>query len=123
MNKAIKGKFNGKKQKTLSLQQKIDAAQKKKAKMRAEAELAPITVSPAANMTTAYTVVGFILRTLVMFIGVFGMNLFFADAVKIVILNGAKADNIVLETGFLVLWSVLVTVITMALLARAESRA
>lgn len=123
MNKAIKGKFNGKKQKTLSLQQKIDAAQKKKAKMRAEAELAPITVSPAANMTTAYTVVGFILRTLVMFIGVFGMNLFFADAVKIVILNGAKADNIVLETGFLVLWSVIVTVITMALSLHKISRA
>jgi len=123
MNKVIKGKFTGKKQKSLSLQQKIDAAQKKKAKMRAEAELAPITVSPAANMTTAYTIAGFILRTLVMFIGVFGMNLFFCDAVKIVILNGAKADNIVLETGFLVLWSAIVTLITMGLSLHKISRA
>ena len=33
MNKVIKGKNTAKKQKTLSLRQKIDAAQKKKAKV------------------------------------------------------------------------------------------
>ena len=33
MNKVIKGKNTGKKQKTVSIQQKIDAAQKKKAKL------------------------------------------------------------------------------------------
>lgn len=123
MNKAIKGKFNGKKQKMQTLQQKIDAAQKKKSKMRAEAVLAPITVSPAGNMTTAYTIAGMIFRMLVLFIGVFGLNLFFCDAVKIVILNGAKADNIVLTTGFVLLWSLIVTVVTMALSLHKISRA
>ena len=93
MNKVIKGKNIAKKQKALSLRQKIDAAQKKKAKLRAEASPAPITVSPAADMTTAYTVAGFILRALVLFIGVFGMNLFFADAVELVILTGAQAEK------------------------------
>lgn len=122
MNKAIKGKFGSKKQKTQTLQQKIDAAQKKKVRMRAEAELAPITVSPVAGMTTAYTIVGVLCRTLVLLIGVFGLNLFFCDAVKIVILNGAKADNIVLSTGFVFLWSLIVTLVTMVLSLHKISR-
>ena len=123
MNKAIKGKFGGRKQKTQTLQQKIDAAQKKKAKLRAQAELAPITVSPAENMTTVYTAVGMVLRALVLFIGVLGLNLFFLDAVKIVILNRADADNIVLSAGFVVLWSLIITLITMALSLHKISRA
>ena len=47
-----------------TLQEKIDAAQKKQARARAESTLAPVTVSPAASMTKAYTAVGMLFRTL-----------------------------------------------------------
>ena len=66
--KLIKNKeTKGRKKKGESLQQKIDYAQIKKAKMRAEATLEPVTISPAANMTKSYTIAGIILRSLVLF--------------------------------------------------------
>ena len=108
--------------KNVTLQDKIDAAQKKQAKVRAETVLDPVTVNPAASMTTPYTVVGMLLRALVLFLGIFGLNLFLCDALKIVILNGAKAEDIVLKTSFLVLWSVIVTVVVMALSLHKISR-
>lgn len=123
MNKASKIKFGGKKHKDATLQQKIDVAQKRRAKQRAETELAPITISPANEMTTIYSVVGMLLRALVLFIGIFGLNIFFCDALQIVILNGTKSDNIVLSTGFVALWSLLVTVVAVALSLHKISRA
>lgn len=123
MNKVSKIKINSKKQKTVTLQQKIDAAQRRKAKMRAETRLAPITVSPARNMNAVYTSVGMLFRMLVLFLGVFGLNLFFCDALKIVILNNADSDNIVLTAGFVALWSLFITVVTMALSLHKLSRA
>ena len=101
--------------KNATLQEKIDAAQKKQAKARAETVLEPVTVNPAASMTTPYTVIGMILRALTLFLGIFGLNLFLCDAVKIVILNGAKAEDIILPASFIALWSALVTVVVMAL--------
>ena len=108
--------------KNVSLQDKIDAAQKKQAKARAEKVLDPVTVSPVASMNTPYTVVGMLLRALTLFLGVFGLNLFLCDALKIVILNGAKAEDIVLPVSFLALWSALVTVVVMALSLHKISR-
>jgi hypothetical protein len=61
--------------KNVTLQDKIDAAQKKQAKVRAETVLDPVTVNPAASMTTPYTVVGMLLRALVLFLGIFGPGL------------------------------------------------
>ena len=118
MNKVSKkdspGLFSRRK-KDASLQDKIDEAQKKNAKLRAETTLEPVTISPADSMTRAYTIVGMLLRTLTLFIGVYGLNLFLCDAVKIVILNGAKADDIVLSASFIALWSAIVTLVVMAL--------
>ena len=48
MNKLAKNPGKGKKRKSNSLEQKIDAAQKRKAKLRASATLPPMTVSPSA---------------------------------------------------------------------------
>ena len=106
-----------------TLQEKIDAAQKKQARARAESTLAPVTVSPAASMTKAYTAVGMLFRTLTLFMGVFGLNLFLCDAAKIVILNGAKAEDITLSAGFIALWSAIVTVFVMAVSLHKISRA
>ncbi len=115
MNKFLKTPGKGKKRKSGSLEQKIDAAQKRKAKLRASATLPPMTVSPSREMTTAYTVVGMVFRALVLFMGVCGMMLFFGDAAKLVILNDARADSIVVDTSFVVLLSALITLVMMAL--------
>ena len=120
MNKV--SKLPKKSRKTETLQQKIDAAQKRKAKLRAETMLDPVTVSPVDDMTTGYTVAGMLLRTLVMFIGLLGLSLFLYDAVKVVILNGASAENITVTTGFVVLWCLAVTLVTMALSLHKISR-
>ncbi|MBQ2279105.1 MAG: hypothetical protein II333_11090, partial [Clostridia bacterium] len=113
MNKFLKnpGKGKARKRKSSSLEQKIDAAQKKKAKLRASATLPPVTVSPSREMTTAYTAVGLVFRALVLFMGVCGMMLFFGDAAKLVILSDARADSIVMDTSFVILWSALITVV------------
>ncbi len=115
MNKIAKNQGKGRKRKTESLQQKIDAAQKRKAKLRAASTLPTVTVSPAGEMSTAYTIVGLILRTLILFIGVCGLILFFGDAAKIVILSNARADTIVVEPSFVALWSAVIAVVMMAL--------
>ncbi len=115
MNKLAKTPGKGRKRKSGSLEQKIDAAQKRKAKLRASATLPPMTVSPSREMTTAYTVVGMVFRALVLFMGVCGMMLFFGDAAKLVILNDARADSIVVDTSFVVLMSALITLVMMAL--------
>ena len=52
------------KRKSDTLQDKIDAAQKRQARARAEATLEPVTVSPAPSMTKAYTTVGMVFRAL-----------------------------------------------------------
>ncbi len=105
----------GRKKKGESLQQKIDAAQIKKAKMRAEATLEPVTISPAANMTKSYTMAGIILRSLVLFLGVFGLNLFFFDAVRLVIPSGSDPVNITVSVVFVLLVSLAVTAACMIL--------
>lgn len=115
MNKSIFRNSDGRKQKTMTLQQKIDTAQKRKAKARAEAVLEPVTVSPVADMNPAYTAIGLVLRAIVLFIGIFGLNLFFCDAAKIVILNGAAADNITVSVSFLLVWSIVMTLLSMLL--------
>ncbi len=112
----------GKRKKTESLQDKILAAQKKNAKLRAETTLPPETVSPAAAMKPAYAVIGILLRTLTIFMGIFGLNLFLCDALKFVILNGAKADTIVVSASFIALWSAIVTVVVMAFSLHKISR-
>lgn len=122
MNKLLKNPGKGRKRKSSSLEQKIDAAQKKKAKLRAASTLPPVTVSPSREMTTAYTVVGMIFRAIVLFMGVCGMMLFFGDAAKLVILNDARAENIVVDTSFVVLWSALITIVMMALSLHKISR-
>ncbi len=114
MNKLAKTPRKGKKRKTDSLQQKIDAAQKRKAKLRATSTLPPQTVSPSREMTTAYTVVGMVFRALVLFMGVCGLMLFFGDAAEYLILSNARADHIVVDTSFVVLWSAVITLIMMA---------
>lgn len=123
MNNILKNRGKSKKRKSDSLEQKIDAAQRKKAKLRASSALPPMTVSPSREMTTAYTAVGLVLRALVLFIGVCGMMLFFGDAAKLVILNGARADTIVVDTSFVVLWSAAITVLMTALSLHRISRA
>ena len=120
MNKV--SKLPKKSRKTETLQQKIDAAQKRKSKLRAETMLEPVTVSPVNDMTVGYTVAGMILRALVVFIGLLGLSLFLYDAVKVVILNSASAENITVTTGFVVLWSLAVTMVTMALSLHKISR-
>ena len=120
MNKV--SKLPKKSRKTETLQQKIDAAQKQKAKLRAETVLEPVTISPVDDMTPGYTAAGMILRTLVLFIGVLGLSLFLFDALKIVILSSAKAENITVTTGFIVLWSLAVTLVVMALSLHKISR-
>ena len=122
MNKLAKNPGKGKKRKSNSLEQKIDAAQKRKAKLRASATLPPMTVSPSREMTTPYTIVGMVFRALVLFMGVCGMMLFFGDAAKLVILNDAKADSIVVGTSFVVLMSALITLVMMALSLHKISR-
>jgi len=122
MNKLAKTPGKGKKRKSGSLEQKIDAAQKRKAKLRASATLPPMTVSPSREMTTPYTIVGMVFRALVLFMGVCGMMLFFGDAAKLVILNDAKADSIVVDTSFVVLMSALITLVMMALSLHKISR-
>ena len=111
------------KRKSDTLQDKIDAAQKRQARARAEATLEPVTVSPAPSMTKAYTAVGLVFRTLTLFMGVFGLNLFLCDAAKIVILNGAKAEDITLSPWFIALWSAVVTLFVMAVSLHKISRA
>ena len=122
MNKLAKTPGKGKKRKSGSLEQKIDAAQKRKAKLHASATLPPMTVSPSREMTTPYTIVGMVFRALVLFMGVCGMMLFFGDAAKLVILNDAKADSIVVDTSFVVLMSALITLVMMALSLHKISR-
>ena len=122
MNKIMKNPGKGKKRKSGSLEQKIDAAQKKKAKLRASSTLPPVTVSPSREMTTAYTIVGLVFRALVLFMGVCGLMLFFGDAAKLVILNDARADSIVVDTSFVVLWSALITILMMALSLHKAAR-
>ena len=122
MNKLLKNPGKGKKRKSSSLEQKIDAAQKKKAKLRAASTLPPVTVSPSREMTTAYTIVGLVFRALVLFMGVCGMMLFFGDAAKLVILSNARADTIVVDTSFVILWSAVITIIMMALSLHKISR-
>lgn len=115
MNKILKNKGKGKGRKNESLEQKIDAAQRKKARLRASSTLPPMTVSPAKEMTAAYTLVGLLLRALVLFMGVCGMFLFFGDATRLVILSDARATGIVLDVSFVVLVSALITVLMMAM--------
>lgn len=112
MSKVSKNKeINVRKKKSESLQQKIDAAQAKKAKMLAESTLDPVTVSPASNMTTTYTIAGIILRAVVIFLGVFGLNLFLFDAIRIVIPSGTDAGNIVISVVYVLLVSFFVTIV------------
>ncbi|MGN1346831.1 MAG: transglutaminase domain-containing protein [Eubacteriales bacterium] len=115
MNKTAKHQGMGKKRKTESLQQKIDAAQKKKARLRASSTLPPVTVSPAGEMTAAYTAVGMLFRAVVLFMGICGLTLFFSDAAKLVLLNNARADSIVVDASFVALWSAVIAVVMMAL--------
>jgi transglutaminase-like putative cysteine protease len=127
MDKAAKKTFNFPfglfgRRKAETLQEKIDAAQRKQAQARAEATLEPVTVSPAAGMTKPYTALGLALRTLTLFMGVFGLNLFLCDALKIVILNDAKAEDITLSAGFIALWSAIVTLFVMAVSLHKISR-
>ncbi len=124
MNKFLKnpGKGKAKKRKSSSLEQKIDAAQKKKAKLRAASTLPPVTVSPSREMTTAYTAVGLVFRALVLFMGVCGLMLFFGDAAKLVILNDARAESIVVDTSFVILWSAVITIVMMGLSLHKISR-
>lgn len=122
MNKIAKNQVKGKKRKSESLEQKIDAAQKRKAKLRASSTLPPVTVSPSREMTTAYTIVGMIFRAIVLFMGVCGLMLFLGDAAKLVILNDARADTIVVDTSFVVLWSAVITIVMMVLSLHKISR-
>lgn len=105
-----------------TLQQKIDTAEKKRSRIRLENMPEAVTVSPAAGMNGAYTVIGFFLRALTLFVGVVGLNLFFFDAIKLVILNGAKAENITVSASFVLIWSAAVTVYAMLLSLHRISR-
>lgn len=124
MNKTAKNqqKSNGKKRKTETLEQKIEAAQKSKAKQRAAHSLAPETISPATEMNAPYTVVGMLFRALVIFMGVCGLVLFLGDASKIVILSNARPEGIVVAKSFVILWSAAITLLMMALSLHKISR-
>ena len=98
-----------KRRKADSWQQRIEQAKKAKNKLRMSQTLEPVTVSPVEGMTTGYTVVGWIFRALVMFLGICGLMLFFCDAAALVNLSKSKADGLVLNAGFIVVWSAVVT--------------
>lgn len=97
-----------KRRKADSWQQRIEQAKKAKNKLRMSQTLEPVTVSPVEGMTTGYTVVGWIFRALVMFLGICGLMLFFCDAAALVNLSKSKADGLVLNAGFIVVWSAVV---------------
>ncbi|MBE6541460.1 MAG: transglutaminase domain-containing protein [Ruminococcaceae bacterium] len=111
MNRISDKKLKGRKKKNESLQQRIVEAQTKKAKMRTETTLEAVTVSPAENMSTGNTVFGLVLRTLVIFLGVFGLNLFLFDAIRLVNAGETGFSNITVETSFVAVLSLLITVL------------
>ncbi|MGN1410578.1 MAG: transglutaminase family protein [Eubacteriales bacterium] len=115
-------KKNRQKSAAETLQQKIDTAEKKRSRIRVENMPEAVTVSPASGMTAVYTAIGFFLRALTLFVGVFGLNLFLFDAIQLIILNGARAENITVSTSFVLLWSIAVTVYTMLLSLHRISR-
>ena len=121
MNKAsqLKNRLTGKKS-APSIMQRIDAAEKKRDRARASLLPDAIVVSPAGEMTAAYAVIGYILRSLCAFVGVLGLNLFLLDALKIVILakrsSGSMPDSSVVPLSLVVIVSAAVTLLC-ALLA------
>ncbi len=115
LNFERKLKRNRKKSASETISQKIDNAEKKRNKARAAALRDAVTVSPAEGLNAPYTAVGLVLRSLTLFMGILGLNLFLFDAIKLVILNSAKSDNITIDVGSVVLWSVLCTLYVMLL--------
>lgn len=121
MNKAsqLKKRLMGKRS-APSIRQRIDAAEKKRDRARASLLPEAIIVSPASEMTAAYAVIGYILRSLCAFVGVLGLNLFLFDALKLVILtkrsSGSMTDSSILPVAFVVAVSAAVTLLC-ALLA------
>lgn len=98
-----------------TLGQKIEGAEKKRNKLRAAALREAVTVSPAEGLNAPYTAVGLVLRALTLFIGILGLNLFLFDALKVVILNSARADNITIQVSSVVLWSAICAAYVMLL--------
>ena len=98
-----------------TLGQKIEGAEKKRNKLRAAALREAVTVSPAEGLSAPYTAVGLVLRALTLFIGILGLNLFLFDALKVVILNSARADNITIQVSSVVLWSAICAAYVMLL--------
>ena len=115
LNIERKIKRNRKKSASETISQKIDNAEKKRYKARTAALRDAVTISPAEGLNAPYTAVGLVLRTLTLFMGILGLNLFLFDAIKLVILNSAKSDNITVSVSSVVLWCALCTIYVMLL--------
>ncbi len=107
---------------TESLKQRIDAAEKKRIKTRADSIPEAKVVSPVEAMTTPYTIVGLVLRLAVVFMTVVGLNLFLFDALNIVILRRASSENITVSAGFIIGIAAVVSVYVMLLSLTKPSR-
>lgn len=117
MNTKSERKFPiGRKQQKKTLSQKLEEAEKKRVKSRAMSLKEAVTVSPVEQMNTAYSLIGFVLRVLVVFVGVVGLNLFLFDALHMVPLGDTRIKGITVALSSVVIYSA-VTVLCMMLLS------